>query len=195
MELAPHLGEGAGPCVNLRPPIGAGPAPRRLLRGRNAGRGRADASRAVGKQRTRIGGGSRRADLGCKTEHGSTTALRIEELIGLASSDAFETVRQVSSTLSHEPAPQAKTGEAVKQIAAAFDRAVSGLARRKRRALQLGPAGYPRESDVGDREFHGGSRSSRPRTGAVGHRMWDRQVRACTRVSRGSNHPSTSPPK
>ena len=55
----------------------------------------------------------------------ATTAQRIEELTGLASSDAFETVRQVSSTLSHEPRPQAKTGEAVKQIAAAFDRAVS----------------------------------------------------------------------
>jgi ubiquinone/menaquinone biosynthesis C-methylase UbiE len=63
--------------------------------------------------------------LDAKRNADAATALRIEELIGFASGEAFETVRRVSSTLSHEPGPRGKIGEAVKQIAKAFDRAVS----------------------------------------------------------------------
>ncbi len=63
--------------------------------------------------------------LNAKRQADAATALRIEELIGLASSAAVETVRQVSSAISHEPTPRTKTAEAVEEIAAAFDRAVS----------------------------------------------------------------------
>ncbi|MBV9567783.1 MAG: class I SAM-dependent methyltransferase [Hyphomicrobiales bacterium] len=63
--------------------------------------------------------------------HGSDTDAvtlhRIDELIALASSssDAWNTVRGVAETLTHEPARHRNTEAAVRHIAIAFDRAVS----------------------------------------------------------------------